>query len=329
MKEGLSLKAIISRECYKICHSKKMGMVIFLLFIMAILMFSMSIGRKKEMVYVLFDEIHEEISQEEREFYGELDGDIYSLLGYGHCDHNAGDSYFWMTPKALELFREGGELYEKYQEYHFPERMVLQQMIGGEIAPPEQEDFETNWRFYNMLTDASAASYTAVIFTALFFSIDFTRRGYQGALFGGQKRKVLFQGKYLVFFLFFFSLSLAELILAMLVFIPKLWLLPTSYLVKGLFIRSLLDTGRALLFVPFAILGKSEWKAVGLAFIGAIVFMSGFAVVNLDPYQVILTNYWETCSNLGATFQIGIITAAIFIASGFLSSELFQRAELK
>ena len=115
----------------------------------------------------------------------------------------------------------------------------------------------------------------------------------------------------------------------MLVFIPKLWLLPTSYLVKGLFIRSLLDTGRALLFVPFAILGKSEWKAVGLAFIGAIVFMSGFAVVNLDPYQVILTNYWETCSNLGATFQIGIITAAIFIASGFLSSELFQRAELK
>ena len=167
-------------------------------------MFSRSIGRKKEMVYVLLDEIHEEIFQEEREFYGELDGDIYSLLGYGHCDHNAGDSYFWMTPKALELFREGGELYEKYQEYRFPERMILQQMIGGEIAPPEQEDFETNWRFYNMLTDASAASYTAVIFTALFFSIDFTRRGYQGALFGGQKRKVLFQGKYLVFFLFFF-----------------------------------------------------------------------------------------------------------------------------
>ena len=136
-------------------------------------MFSRSIGRKKEMVYVLLDEIHEEIFQEEREFYGELDGDIYSLLGDGHCDHNAGDSYFWMTPKALELFREGGELYEKYQEYHFPERMILQQMIGGEIASPEQKNFETKWRFFWMLADPSAAYFTAVVFTAFFFGRDF------------------------------------------------------------------------------------------------------------------------------------------------------------
>ena len=329
MKEGISLKAIISRECYKICHSKKMWMVIFLLFIMAILMFSRSIGRKKEMVYVLLDEIHEEIFQEEREFYGELDGDIYSLLGDGHCDHNAGDSYFWMTPKALELFREGGELHEKYKEYHFPERMVLQQFLGGDIAPPEQEDFEATWRFHKMLTDASAASYTAIIFTALFFSIDFTRRGYQGALFGGQRRGGLFWGKYLVFFLSFFLLSFAELGLAIIIFIPKIELLPASYLLKGLFLRSLCDTGIALLGVPFVFLLKSEWKAIGVTFLVMILFRSYAAILYLDPYQFISKDYWKTCSEIGTTMQIGIITAVIFVISGLLSTGLFQRAELK
>ena len=323
------MKAIISRECYKICHSKKMWMVIFLLFIMAILMFSRSIGRKKEMVYVLLDEIHEEIFQEEREFYGELDGDIYSLLGDGHCDHNAGDSYFWMTPKALELFREGGELHEKYKEYHFPERMVLQQFLGGDIAPPEQEDFEATWRFHKMLTDASAASYTAIIFTALFFSIDFTRRGYQGALFGGQRRGGLFWGKYLVFFLSFFLLSFAELGLAIIIFIPKIELLPASYLLKGLFLRSLCDTGIALLGVPFVFLLKSEWKAIGVTFLVMILFRSYAAILYLDPYQFISKDYWKTCSEIGTTMQIGIITAVIFVISGLLSTGLFQRAELK
>ena len=242
MKEGTSLKAIISRECYKICHSKKMWMVIFLLLMMTVLMFSMSIGRKKEMVYVLLDE-----TEEEREFFtsdGWIYQDIVDLIGKGYAEHNLREpSLLYMKPEAFALFQEGGKLYEKYKDYHFPERMVLQQMVGEAFDSPEQEDLETTWKFHKMLTDASAASYTAIIFTALFFSIDFTRRGYQGALFGGQKRTVLFQGKYLVFFLFFFSLSLVELILAMLVFIPKLWLLPTSYLVKGLFIRSLLDTG--------------------------------------------------------------------------------------
>ena len=66
-----------------------------------------------------------------------------------------------------------------------------------------------------------------------------------------------------------------------------------------------------------------------MAFSIVVVFMSGFAVVNIDPYQAIPTNYWETCSNWGVVFQIGIITAIIFVISGLLSAELFQRADLK
>ena len=132
-----------------------------------LLTFYSSIGWKYEMVYVLLDE-----TEEEREFFSHNGGiaqDIYDLIGYGQEDHTAGNGmYFWMTSEALALFQEGGELYEKYQEYCFPERMVLQQMIGGEIASPEQRDFETRQRFYWLLTDPSAAYITAVIFAAFF-----------------------------------------------------------------------------------------------------------------------------------------------------------------
>ncbi len=320
--------AVICRECYKLCHSKKLWLITSFMLLMAWGMFSVSLGWKKEIVYVLLDE-----TEEERDFIlhnGELAGDVYTLLGPGHEAHTAENGlYLFMTPEALDLFREGGELYEKYQDYHFPERMVLQQFLGGDIAPPEQEDFEVTWRFHKMLTDTSAASYTAIIFTAFFFGLDFTRRGYQGALFGGQRRGGLLWGKYFVFFLSFFFLSFVELVLAILIFIPKIELLPAFYLLKGLFLRSLCDTGIALLGVPFVFLLKSEWKAIGVTFLATVLFRSYAAILYLDPYQFISKDYWKTCSDLRITGQAGIVTMIIFIVSGIFSVRLFQRSELK
>lgn len=322
------MREIIFREGYKLFHSKRQCFLIIVLLGITPLMFSASVGWKHEMVYVLLDE-----TEEEREFFtsdGWIYQDIVDLIGKGYAEHNLGEpSLLYMKPEAFALFREGGELHEKYKEYHFPERMVLQQFLGGDIAPPEQEDFEATWRFHKMLTDASAASYVAIIFTAFFFGLDFTRRGYQGALFGGQRRGGLFWGKYLVFFLSFFLLSFAELGLAIIIFIPKIELLPASYLLKGLFLRSLCDTGIALLGVTFVFLLKSEWKAIGVTFLVMILFRSYAAILYLDPYQFISKDYWKTCSEIGTTIQVGVVTAIIFVISGLLSAGLFQRAELK
>ncbi len=322
------MRAIISRECYKLCHSKKIWIAIFLLLMMTILMFSMSIGRKKEMIYVLLDE-----TEEEREFFtsdGWMYQDIVDVIGKGYVEHNLGEPMLlYMKPEAFALFQEGGKLYEKYRDYHFPERMVLQQMVGEAFGPPEQENLETTWKFYKMLTDFSASFFTAFIFTALFFGMDFTTRGYQGGLFAGQKRKQLFGGKYIIFSLFFLILSLIELLLAGGVFIPKIELLSVSYFWKGLFLHCFQSLGIALLCVPFVFLTKSEWKAIGVAFFIMLLFMSNRAIINIDPYQFVSKDYWKTCSEIGTTMQVGIVTAIIFVISGLLSAELFQRAELK
>ncbi len=209
------------------------------------------------MVYVLLDE-----TEEEREFFshdGCIAQDIYDLIGYGQEDHTAGNGmYFWMTSEALALFQEGGELYEKYQEYCFPERMVLQQMIGGEIAAPEQRDFETRQRFYWLLSDPSAA-----------------------------------------------------------------------YIIKGLVLRSLCNTGLAMLCVVFSFLGKSEWKAIALSSFFMLAFIIRRSNININPYRFIADAFWESCHNVFSILQIGVVTAFIFVIAGVLSAELFCRTELK
>ncbi len=322
------MKKVIFRECYKLCHSRRLWLLMALLSGITLLTFYSSIGWKYEMVYVLLDE-----TEEEREFFshnGCIAQDIYDLIGYGQEDHTAGNGmYFWMTSEALALFQEGGELYEKYQEYCFPERMVLQQMIGGEIASPEQRDFETRQRFYWLLTDPSAAYITAVIFAAFFFGREFTVCGYQGALFAGQKRRKIFFGNYLIFILFSLCFSIAELGLAIAVFIPKIWLLSASYIIKGLVLRSLCNTGLAMLCVVFSFLGKSEWKAIALSSFFMLAFIIRRSNININPYRFIADAFWESCHNVFSILQIGVVTAFIFVIAGVLSAELFCRTELK
>ena len=84
-----------------------------------------------------------------------------------------------------------------------------------------------------------------------------------------------------------------------------------------------------MLFVPLAFLGKSEWKAVGLTFLIAFLFMSGLSVINIDPYQFLSEGYWESCREIGSTLKIIMTTTVIFAGAGLLSAELFQRTELK
>ena len=322
------MREIIFREGYKLFHSKRQCFLIIVLLGITLLMFSASVGWKHEMVYILLDE-----TEEEREFFsqdGHMAQDIYDLIGYGQEDHTAGNGrYFWMTPKALELFRAGGELYEKYQEYRFPERMILQQMIGGEIASPEQKDFETKWRFFWMLADPSAAYFTAVVFTAFFFGRDFVVHGYHGIVFAGQKREKIFWGKYMIFTFLMLCLFIVELGLAIVVFIPQICLLPISYIIRGLLLRSLCDTGIAMLCVVFSFLGKSEWKAIGLSGFFMLVFIIRRSRININPYQFITDAFWESCSSFNLIFQIGVVTAIIFVISGLFSARLFQQSELK
>ena len=323
------MKGIISRECYKICHSKKLWGLTMLMLVLAWLMFSYSIGWKKEMVYVWLDETEEE-KEAILAVFGELKQNVVVFVGEGQIGHNAGEEKcLWMTSKTFKLFQEGGPLYEKYVSSDFADRMVLRQMIGGELALPEEEDFEAVWKFHKMLTDPSAAAYTAIIFPAFFFGMDFLARGYQGGLFAGEKRRRLFWGKYLTFFFFFLLLSGTELLLTIGLHIPRIGLLQDSYLIKGLVMRCLRDTGRALLCVPLVFLAKSEWKAFGLSFLMMTLFMSNLSVIYLDPYQFVSVGYWKACGDVGTTWLIGAVTAVLFVISGLLSAELFQRAELK
>ena len=133
----------------------------------------------------------------------------------------------------------------------------------------------------------------------------------------------------MIFIFLTLCLSIVELGLAIVVFIPSIWMLPISYIIRGLLLRSLRDTGIAMFCVVFSFVGKSEWKAIGLSGFFMLVFIIRRSRININPYQFITDAFWESCSNFRIIFQIGVVTAIIFVIVGLFSARLFQRSELK
>lgn len=311
------MKALFRAELYKMTHSKKMFFTYFLLIVLSILMYSVSLVWPYTKAYVFYYDY----TEEEQEVLKGLTADVIDL-GY-EARYN---TYVYIEEDALALLQPGGALYEKYKDFHPEQKVTRMQVMYDHYFPPEETHVREKIVWAKALSDDSAILSTAVLFSVLFFGTDWRKRGYYGALSRGVSRRQFFGVRMGLYIGLVVSLSVVQLLLANLIYGGDFFGLPASWIGRGFLLRLFYDVGLCALFVPVSYLCRDVLKSMCLSVVGMYAFQA--VLIRLVPYRPgELIWIAQVPNQVLGMLCLGMVVALLLSVT--VSYRLFQRAELK
>lgn len=314
---------LLRLEFYKMMHRKIIVITLLALLGMTVIMSSAALSRRVSKVYV-YKVDFDIIGEQSKVALNMLTEDVVRQGYESRCN-----TYYYFEATAISLFEPEGELYDKYKKWNIPETFILMQKIDASFFSLEEENVQERWLFVKSLSDKSAALYTAIIFTVLFFGGEFSIKAYHGAIYAGIGRKRQFFCKYIAFLLTVYVLFLAELLIANFIYNSEFVNLELGYMVRAILLRCCADTGVAAVITLFPLLFRDVLKAICCSFLVLVLTYSRLAVLHLYPYRFVPAEFWNSCTDSRMSVMIVFGTIMLALASGLLSGWLFTKAELK
>ena len=315
---------LIRLEFYKLFHSRSMAILILALLLMSVMISKVSIAHtpRRELMNVYAVKISD-VSDS---------GDVNEAMkDVKRLGYNAKEShgYYWFDSKAIGFFRSGGELYEKYKNSDFINKLEPLQMVDYIMLEADETNGYAKGIFFKALDDPSAIAFSSIIFAIFFIGLDYRKRTYNGAVYYGTCRIKILTAKIITYIFISALISLLELITAFYLYCPEVFSLPLSFTLKYMFVRICIDIGMFSCAVIFTVVFKNMFIAMGTYFLLFFMFMSNRSLIYLNPYKWNDLDIYRYGLDTDTILHNIVATVLILLVSSIVSIIIFRKAKLR
>jgi hypothetical protein len=186
-----------------------------------------------------------------------------------------------------------------------------------------------------MLKDNSAIAVSSIIFPIFFFGKDFKNRIFNRSVFAGKSRGQILTARLLTFLILSLLLSMAELCVAMICYIPNVFVLGTGHVLRHMFIRLIIDIGVLSMPVILQFAFRDVLKSTGIYVLLFCLYARYYAThwdSEIPVYLLGTTNNlhpWMENLSFGNFLPIVFTSTVTLIISVSIAYLFFRRSELK
>ena len=197
---------------------------------------------------------------------------------YARYDSKTGK--YMIASEAESLLKPGNTLYDEYG-WLLDEKYERKQFIEDTYYSADEKNVFETWRFNRILKDNAAIVLLGIIFAVFFFGQDFTRRGYSAYILAGQRRFPVLAGKFCAYIAVSSLLSIVVLIVAVISFVPSVFVLGADYVLRCIGTRFIIDMGFLCIPIIFPFIFHDIIKSMCVGVLFVILFFSNRAVIDL------------------------------------------------